>query len=347
MNHALERNVSTCHRGARPKPARVLLVLTAAAFAFLFGVKTAAADDHHPSSEEILRTTCLARLQAGTIAIDEYKPFDDSTDLMFLPAKAQGDPCDSYAWAMLPGRYGFLTLAPYYAGTDISMFSAAQNAWDCNHSSVEYAVYALFPGGFQLIQYSILFGNYTNGSCYHDGSGFASAGAPSASLYAHWNVVVAVKSWQHNDPSIGHTGAYCSGNECWWPSFLSIDPTQYSFCSSEWDTCNFTGKREVQFGTSGSYNYGMATNGTPCLNSIFGDPRVGEQKMCSTGLRGYTFCANEWGAPTQCSFSGTKVVAYGARGKYTYGSFTGSVACSNSVFGDPIPGVEKFCFVQN
>ena len=68
--------------------------------------------------------------------------------------------------------------------------------------------------------------------------------------------------------------------------------------------------------------------------------------MCSTGLRGFTFCANEWGAPTQCNFSGTKVVAFGARGSYTYRTFTNGVACNNAVFGDPIPGVGKACFVQ-
>ena len=51
-------------------------------------------------------------------------------------------------------------------------------------------------------------------------------------------------------------------------------------------------------------------------------------------------CAGENGL---CSFSGTRQVRYGANGSYGYRSATGSIACSNDVFGDPIYGVVKSC----
>ena len=51
-------------------------------------------------------------------------------------------------------------------------------------------------------------------------------------------------------------------------------------------------------------------------------------------------CANENGL---CSFSGTRQVRYGANGSYGYKSATGSISCSNDVFGDPIWGVAKTC----
>ena len=51
-------------------------------------------------------------------------------------------------------------------------------------------------------------------------------------------------------------------------------------------------------------------------------------------------CAGENG---QCSFSGTRQVRYGANGSYGYKSATGSIACTNDVFGDPIFGVVKSC----
>jgi hypothetical protein len=53
-----------------------------------------------------------------------------------------------------------------------------------------------------------------------------------------------------------------------------------------------------------------------------------------------TFCANENGT---CSFSGVAGVAYGANGAYNYKMATGSIACNNATFGDPIPGVAKSC----
>jgi hypothetical protein len=57
---------------------------------------------------------------------------------------------------------------------------------------------------------------------------------------------------------------------------------------------------------------------------------------------GYTYCAAENGT---CSFSGTKNVGYGANGKFYYKTAANSVSCNNSVFGDPIPGTVKACYI--
>lgn len=329
---------------------RLSLSAAVAATSFLFAMKPVAAqaDPHHPSGQEILSTTCLARLNAGAIANDRIVIPDHQWQNVGVAAKPQNDLCDSYSWVWLPGRYGFVTFEALYTGPDIVSFDDKQNAWDCSHSSVEYGVYALLPNGnYQLVQYANLFGNYVNGQCRHDGTGFASIGAPTASLYNGLHTKVAIKSWQHNDPAIGHTGAYCDDLNCWRPSNLIVDGSLYSHCSDEGQTCNFAGTREVQYGTDDAFAYGMATNGTSCSNVIFGDPKPGVRKSCSIGLRGFTFCANEWGTPTQCNFSGTKVVAFGARGSYSYGIFTNGVACNASAFGDPLPGIRKFCYVQN
>jgi Flp pilus assembly pilin Flp len=51
-------------------------------------------------------------------------------------------------------------------------------------------------------------------------------------------------------------------------------------------------------------------------------------------------CANENGF---CSFSGTAQVQYGANGVWVTQIHTNGVACTNAVFGDPIPGVVKTC----
>jgi hypothetical protein len=54
----------------------------------------------------------------------------------------------------------------------------------------------------------------------------------------------------------------------------------------------------------------------------------------------WTLCADETGT---CTFTGTRPVRYGSGGTYSYGTFTGSVACTNGVFSDPTPGVAKTC----
>ncbi len=60
------------------------------------------------------------------------------------------------------------------------------------------------------------------------------------------------------------------------------------------------------------------------------------------GPSGYTFCANDG---ETCSFSGTVSVAYGANGTFVYKTFTGGTLCSYTIFGDPLPGWQKYCFI--
>jgi parallel beta-helix repeat protein len=58
----------------------------------------------------------------------------------------------------------------------------------------------------------------------------------------------------------------------------------------------------------------------------------------------WTFCANEGEI---CAFTGTAQVRYGANGSYVYKTLSGGVACTNTVFGDPIYGVVKTCDFLN
>jgi len=54
----------------------------------------------------------------------------------------------------------------------------------------------------------------------------------------------------------------------------------------------------------------------------------------------WIYCASE---NSSCTFAGTRQIRYGAQGEYAFAEFTDSVNCSNSIFGDPIPGVYKSC----
>ena len=122
----------------------------------------------------------------------------------------------------------------------------------------------------------------------------------------------------------------------------------WAACSSEGGTCSFTGVMTVAYGANGGYAYATLGGGTSCSNAVFGDPAVGSVKSCYVigappSFTTWTNCSGENGT---CSFSGTHEVAYGANGRYFYGSFTGGTGCGNSVFGDPDSGVVKACYVQ-
>ena len=99
----------------------------------------------------------------------------------------------------------------------------------------------------------------------------------------------------------------------------------------------------MRYGANGVYYFKTLTNGTSCSNSVFGDPLIGVVKECVIQVQeSGTFCADE---NQLCSFTGTKNVRYGANGVYVFKTLTDGTMCSNSVFGDPLIGVVKECYI--
>ena len=105
----------------------------------------------------------------------------------------------------------------------------------------------------------------------------------------------------------------------------------------------------VAYGANGSYKFAtLGGGGTACTNAVFGDPLPNTAKACyllspPPTFTTWTTCAAEGGT---CSFTGTHEVAFGANGRYYFGSFTGSAPCTNAAFGDPLAGTVKACYVQ-
>ena len=126
----------------------------------------------------------------------------------------------------------------------------------------------------------------------------------------------------------------------------------WTTCAAEGATCSFSGTREVRFGANGIYTSKIITSATPCTSTVFGDPIHGVAKTCSyssstataptvtASSSSWIACAGEGGT---CTFTGTRVVRYGAGTSFVTKTFTGSVVCSNTVFGDPAHGQLKTC----
>jgi hypothetical protein len=163
-------------------------------------------------------------------------------------------------------------------------------------------------------------------------------------------------------PTTGTTSTTTTGT-------TTTSTSGWTWCATEGGTCTFSGTRQVRYGANGYYYYKTATGSIGCNNSVFGDPANGVVKACSyantttsgtttvsttsttststtttTTTSGWTACATEGGI---CSFSGTRQVRYGANGYYYYKTATSSIACNNSVFGDPANKVVKACYYAN
>ena len=81
-------------------------------------------------------------------------------------------------------------------------------------------------------------------------------------------------------------------------------------------------------------------NAAAAVNAALGSNTTQTPTPTPTPTVTWTTCAAEGGV---CSFSGTRDVRYGTATSFVTKTFTGSVKCSNSVFGDPARGVVKSC----
>jgi hypothetical protein len=168
-----------------------------------------------------------------------------------------------------------------------------------------------------------------NGAVAWNGASFvASPGIGGASQDADYIYFTGVQPG-------ARTFSYTDGASC------PPAPEQWSFCSDENGTCSFSGIKRVRFGKRGKYSYGIFAGSASCTSSAFGgDPIFGVRKSCQFSSDLYTVCAGEGQA---CSFSGTKQVRFGANGQWATRTATGSIACDNATFGDPLPNVVKRC----
>ncbi len=130
---------------------------------------------------------------------------------------------------------------------------------------------------------------------------------------------------------------------------------QWSTCAKEDGVCRFTGRREVAYGAKDKWVRKFFKDGAKCSSANFGgDPIPGVAKSCSvssvttappppaTVNSTWSRCAGE---EQPCRFSGSRRVAYGANGRYSYRQAKDGVMCGNKAFGDPAPGTRKSCFV--
>lgn len=141
-------------------------------------------------------------------------------------------------------------------------------------------------------------------------------------------------------------GIYC-GNEEFGDPKSNVVKACYVFspwvkCANEGQYCQFTGTRDVQYGTGNKWTSKKATAKIFCGNQEFGEPAPNTAKACYY-YDPWSKCANEG---QYCQVSGTREVQYGAGDKWVSKTVTNGIACSNQGFSDPAPNAVKACYAK-
>jgi parallel beta-helix repeat protein len=259
------------------------------------------------------RLPCLSRHKKELIVIQNFSIFScllrilSISALMVLAACGGGSP------------------------TDVGGNGAANTAQFASHIGTESWTYCADEGGV----------------CTFSGTRQVRYGVEGAYTYKTATTSAACTNEFFGDPAVGADKNCAYSN-----SEVPVASESWTFCAGEGEVCTFSGTRQVEYGADGHRFWRTATNSIACTNEVFGDPIVGTYKTCNVSSWQaeptseepppvtWTHCANEGGT---CTFTGTREVRYGLDGTYAYRTETDSVACTNDVFGDPLPGADKVC----
>jgi large repetitive protein len=174
----------------------------------------------------------------------------------------------------------------------------------------------------------------TSGPWLHDGS----AATLDAAVAAHRGMSLGATDMTNLVAFLGQVGSE--------EVTASVNlPSGTTSCAAENATCTLPAgtPATVYFGSGSSWAVKSGVTGSiACNNATFGDPISGTTKACRYAAM--TKCASENGTCTVPAGSKATVL-YGASGKFhARGGVTGSVACNNATFADPIYGTAKACW---
>jgi hypothetical protein len=112
-----------------------------------------------------------------------------------------------------------------------------------------------------------------NGTCSYAGEMTVAYGANGNYAYATLGGSTGCNNSVFGDPAPG-TAKACAVTDPP-PTF-----TTWTACAAENGSCSVAGTHEIAYGANGQYFYGTFNGGTPCTNTVFGDPAVGTAKAC-------------------------------------------------------------------
>lgn len=131
-------------------------------------------------------------------------------------------------------------------------------------------------------------------------------------------------------------------------------------CADEGQTCEVNGRAVVRYGDGERWSTRTVDGAVACSNDAFGDPAPAARKRCQV-RSGYGAGAAQGGGVAQgstgewrfcaaegetCQFRGRAEVRFGQGRTFSTRTAYDRVRCDTSDFGDPVPGVTKYCEVR-
>jgi hypothetical protein len=179
------------------------------------------ADDHHPDSGEGLLESCAAELN-NFLPVDVILPAGRASSTL-VPSynDANQSACWNFGWAEYDAPAAVFTVTPEFAGPNINF-----SDWDCNHSSVYYGIYGQTSWGqWVYLRGGLMYGKRSGNQCRYSVRNFPAQtwGQDSWSQWGGGKFRIGLRSWSHDDRSIGHTHDLCSDPvNCVWNTLLRI-----------------------------------------------------------------------------------------------------------------------------
>jgi hypothetical protein len=170
---------------------------------------------------EDFRRSCASEIDSLNVDA-ELGTLGESLDVV-VPNRAGGrGDCTEFSWVRgFINTYG--KIEARWTGPAIT-----RSEWDCSHSSVEFGVYRKVAGAWEYVDGGLGFGSLESGTCtysvrnFPEQSGADTAWVPATGVDAEGTEIrVALRSWSHNDPRMGHSGADCEGTSCYWPTRIT------------------------------------------------------------------------------------------------------------------------------
>jgi len=112
-----------------------------------------------------------------------------------------------------------------------------------------------------------------NGTCSFSGTESVAFGADGIFTYQTLTGGTACDDAVFGDPDYGIVKSCYAGP-------VTTGPSGAAYCAPENGLCSFTGTETVAFGAGSSFTEKTLTGGTPCTDTVFGDPDYGVVKAC-------------------------------------------------------------------
>ncbi len=224
--------------------------------------------------------------------------------------------------------------------------------WNTSSDNVAVAGYGLYRGGSRIATSATTSGIFSGLTCNTNYTLAVDAVDAAGNRSSQTTVLVSTTACPDTTAPSAPTGLAASSVSqggltlTWNASTDNVGVTAYDVYRDGQKVASQSSRTLSQTGLACGTSYAFAVEALDAAGNRSARATLSAStSACSTAPAEWTFCANEH---QRCTFTGSREVRYGVNGTFTAPrTFVDGVECANGVFGDPVPGVPKFCEVRS